>query len=79
LHFLHFTVFDSKSAFNNSSLHSKQFRQQIGKTPTVGGDFRLCREESGGGERKDDFEAIVTLLQLLGLSKFLGGTPMMKK
>jgi hypothetical protein len=51
----------------------------MGKTPTVGGDFRLCLEETGGGERKDDSEAIVTLLQLLGLSKFLGGTPMTKK
>ncbi len=79
MHILHLTVFDSKSAFNNSSLHSKQFREQIGKTLTVGRDFGLCREESGRGERKDDSEAIVTLLQLLGLSKFLGGTPMTKK
>ena len=75
---LHFTVFNSKSAFKNSSLHSKQFRQQIGKTPTVGGDFRFFRVQSGGGERKDDSDAIVTLLLLLGCSKILDGRPRMK-
>jgi len=82
-HFLHFMVFDSKSTFKcSSALHSKQFKQQIRKTGTVGGDFLFCLHRSGDGERKVDSEPTVMLLELLWFSKILGilgASPMIMK
>jgi hypothetical protein len=61
----HLTVFESKSALINVSLHSSQLRQLIGNGTTVGGDFRFRRTVEAAVGDTNGSPLPVTLLTAL--------------